>query len=115
VPEKITRYDAPTRFIVPSSRPGEEPYLVELETHGLTGHCTCPQFQFRLLPMIAAPEGGILGAPGRCKHIEAARRQFAHEFNLITENEIDHVLRQYVKTQVPKETAKPWPPPEPRD
>lgn len=110
----IEHHDGPTRFLVASSRSGEPPYLVELEANGLTGRCTCKQFECRLAPDIAL---GYRGPKLRCKHIGIARDFFAIERELETDEQVDQVLREYAKTQRPDESkpSAPWPPPEPMD
>lgn len=108
---RIRKHDGPTRFFV-QSEPGKDEYLVELETHGLTGECTCPHFQKRLLGEV---QKGFRGKDCRCKHIKAARDSMAISLNLTTDEQLDTVLRQYAKTQNPSPSQGPWPPPEPVD
>lgn len=89
-------YDGPTRFMVPSSKPGEQPYLVELETYGLVGKCTCPHFTARLEPELVA---GTRGPALRCKHINIARCQYALNGGHKTDEEVDQSLRTYANAQ----------------
>jgi hypothetical protein len=108
------RYDGPTRYVVPASKQPDPPYLVELEAHGLTGQCTCPHYENRMAPLIAAGERG----PNlRCKHVLLCRAAYATEHDLHTDDEIDASLREYAKAQSPAadKSTHVWPPPDPAD
>lgn len=71
-------FDSPTRWHVPASE--APPYLVDILSLEGNGECSCPHFQFRLLPLV---EGEITAgtfttdAPHRCKHITMTREAVA--------------------------------------
>jgi hypothetical protein len=57
------------RFHVASSEPDADPYLVDLDYYDGNGKCTCPNFEMRLEPKLAA---GNADTFRQCKHIRAA-------------------------------------------
>jgi hypothetical protein len=67
------------RFYVDSSKPGVDPYFVDLKAYWLNGFCNCPDFDYRCKPKLVkrrefTPEVREKLPPIVCKHIEAAQR-----------------------------------------
>ncbi len=63
----------PTRYFVQSSRPGTDPYLVDLAEYDGSGACGCQHFQFRLEPKLKAGERDWTAERTlQCAHIRAA-------------------------------------------
>lgn len=67
------------RFYVDSSRPGVDPYFVDLKAYWLNGFCNCPDFDYRCKPSLVKRRNLSQDVrdklpPITCKHIEAAQR-----------------------------------------
>jgi len=72
----ITPYDAPGRYLVPSSDQGADPYLVDLLAHNGEGECTCKDWQCRIGQHYTAHTSP---PRTRCRHIDMARDQLASD------------------------------------
>lgn len=70
----VRRHDHPLRFLVTSENRPDIDHLVDLGEFGGFGECSCEDFEFRILPVIA--EKGTSGLT-RCKHLIAARSTLA--------------------------------------
>jgi len=65
--------DGALRWIVTSSSRPEIEHLVDLDSYGGIGRCSCEHYQFRIEPELR--DGRRVGAQ-RCGHILAARNCF---------------------------------------
>jgi len=63
------------RFFVDSERPGQHPYLVDLDSYDGNGECACDNFRIRLVSKVQteARKPKNQRWPMRCKHIKWAR------------------------------------------
>lgn len=95
----VVRHDGPLRFLVPSRRRGEAPYLVELDSYPIgggrfAGQCNCKHYAMRLEPLlrrgytperaideglVRVPPWGTVESSLSCFHIHVARLKFADD------------------------------------
>lgn len=85
-------YDATLRFTIPSGKDPHATYMIELDSFGGNGSCSCEDFTMRKGPLLARrvtpadavaqklvklPKSGRVSDALRCKHLVDARDQLA--------------------------------------
>jgi len=64
-----------TRCFVASTKPGKQPYLVDLLAYWGNGQCGCEHFRFKLEPKVSRKQNT---EPMWCKHLAQAFAAFGH-------------------------------------
>ena len=84
----------PGRFHIPSSRPKQPPYLVDLSENNGNGACSCPDYYARRLPAIKESKP-LFTRETSCMHLIRVRNYFCCR-----------VLRRFAKEIKDAETQK---------
>ncbi len=70
----VTRFEPPARWHVASESDPAQTHLVDVLAFNGFGECSCPHFEYRLLP--ALKSSADARDLDRCKHLDAARDAF---------------------------------------
>lgn len=86
-PGPPSQFDSPLRWTVPSASKAGESHLVQLDSYGGNGGCSCPDFVCRLEPNLRRQTPPTPSEGTRCKHIRYVRSWF-----------LDRVILQMAET-----------------